>query len=135
MDINNNTEVVGWATFFVPNVNLDIAYKWDLTSGFQSLPFAQPAHNDSRANAINSGGDIVGFSRGFGLTPTGVLWADQSVFLLSDLLVDPTGWFVGEARDINDRGQIVGIGVFNELTTAYLMTPVWSCFAKVESTY
>jgi hypothetical protein len=42
-----------------------------------------------------------------------------------NLLIDPTtGWVLNEASGINESGQIVGWGLHNGQTRAFLITPV-----------
>lgn len=43
---------------------------------------------------------------------------------LNELVRGAAGWLLIEARDINDWGQIVGAGVVNGQTRAFLLTPV-----------
>ncbi|HEY3495758.1 MAG TPA: hypothetical protein VGK73_13765, partial [Polyangiaceae bacterium] len=69
----------------------------------------------STAAAINRVGEIVGAASS-GATPTvseGYLYRNGQVSLLRDLVPDDGCWNRLEARDINDHGDIVGIGVMN----------------------
>ena len=43
---------------------------------------------------------------------------------LNTLIAPGSGWILTEARDINDRGQIVGYGQTTQGTRAFLLTPV-----------
>ena len=79
----------------------------------------------SGATAINNNGQVVGFAT----TATGS--ADRRAFLysggnlldLNNLLPSGSSWNLTDARDINDLGQIVGMGKINGQVHAYLMTP------------
>jgi hypothetical protein len=41
---------------------------------------------------------------------------------LNDLIPSGTGWELTEARDINDNGQITGIGTLNGVRKAFRLT-------------
>ncbi len=43
---------------------------------------------------------------------------------LNSLLVNGDGWVLENARDINDKGQIVGYGLHNGVRHAYVLNPV-----------
>jgi probable HAF family extracellular repeat protein len=69
----------------------------------------------STASAINRRGDVVG---AFSFLPTpgvsdGYLYQNGQVSLLRDLVAQDGCWAHLEPRDINDRGDIVGIGIRN----------------------
>jgi hypothetical protein len=44
--------------------------------------------------------------------------------LLQNLVAPGSGWTLDQATQINDDGQIAGIGVLNGVAEAYLLTPV-----------
>jgi len=53
-----------------------------------------------------------------------VIWENGETSLLYDLLENPEGWkSLNIAEDINDRGEIVGYGIYNGKETAFLLTP------------
>jgi probable HAF family extracellular repeat protein len=62
------------------------------------------------AYAINEQGVIVGHSRDFDGEPHACLWVDGQIYDLNRLVPPDSGWRLQEAFDINDCGQIVGIG-------------------------
>jgi len=74
----------------------------------------------SEAKAINNAGDIVGVSG----SPRGdravIARAGSNQVVDLNTLVEPQGWKLQDARDINDRGEIVGGG--NQ--GAFLLTPI-----------
>jgi hypothetical protein len=43
---------------------------------------------------------------------------------LNNLIAPGSGWLLGAAYAINDRGQIVGVGTHNGQDRAFLLTPV-----------
>lgn len=74
---------------------------------------------------LNDAGQIVGTSGADG-------WADQRAFLyengvmhdLNDFVTGAAGWTLIEATSINELGQIVGYGFFNDASHAFLLTAV-----------
>lgn len=76
------------------------------------------------ASAINSHGDVVGRvvdSSGFGIW----IYSGGQAFSLNGEVINMAGWdMITNAIGINDAGQIVGTGIYNGVTTAFLMTPV-----------
>jgi probable HAF family extracellular repeat protein len=93
----------------------------------------------SRARAINSQGDVVGLSHSIGqraflwkpLTSNGTTGAMLDLNTLMEPL-SGAGWLLNQANSINDRGQIVGNGVFDAdgpggaagVRRAFLLTPI-----------
>lgn len=95
----------------------------------------------SQANAVNAAGQIVGTSdpkcqpcvapRAWIRQPGGMLTA------LDTLIPAGSGWTLRSATGINDRGQVVGVGLHNGLTRAFLLTPSFAAtvnFARASST-
>jgi uncharacterized membrane protein len=74
----------------------------------------------SMAMGINSAGVAVGFQSG----GQAALFASESIWDLKSLLVNGTGWLLGEALGINDAGWIVGDGWFQGRPAGFLLTPV-----------
>jgi hypothetical protein len=89
----------------------------------------QPANRiESIADAINSSGDIVGYSYAFpGEGKTAVLWQptglgtylpiDLNAYLPAYISAEYPGAYLEEATGINDNGQIVGYGIDTAATT------------------
>jgi uncharacterized membrane protein len=80
---------------------------------------------------INSAGTVVGFANDVdGVLPSfGQIWtfngSDYTATALDSLVVNLNGWQTQAAQAINDRGQIVGIGIDpNGFQRAYLLTPI-----------
>ena len=93
-----------------------------------------PNHVVARALAIgnqSSGSDpveIVGFSRDGAGDARAVRWTvdaqgDQTLEDLNDLLPAGSGWVLGSARGLNDRGQITGTGTLNGETRGFVFDP------------
>jgi hypothetical protein len=82
-----------------------------------------PPLNDSGAGALalgmNDFGDIVGEANG-----SAVLWRDGTVYDLNSIVTNNLGIHLDSARDINNLGQVVGIGSSNGEIHAFLLDPV-----------
>lgn len=118
--INNSGQVVGWsgnAFLFSGGVMTDLG----------TLP---GQGSFSKAYGINDSGDVVGAAYMLGLDPD-PFHSQARAFIFKDgimsnlnSLIDPvSGWTLQEARDVNETGQIVGWGLLNGQTRAFLMTP------------
>jgi uncharacterized membrane protein len=91
-----------------------------------------PGDNYGMASRINSLGQILGSSAAsepgtWNVGPTRlVLWRDGGVFELQTVLdpVTGAGWTITSFSAINNLGQIVGTGVHNGQSRAFLMTPL-----------
>jgi uncharacterized membrane protein len=64
--------------------------------------------------AINDRGEVVG---------NHYLWDAGTLYDLNSLVPANSGWTITDARDINDRGQIVGTGLYQGQNVAFEMTP------------
>lgn len=72
------------------------------------------------ANGVNSAGDIVGAADSQASIRTGGM-----MYKLNDLQTPGSGWSLGEALAINDRGQIAAFGCKDGMgCTSVLLTPV-----------
>jgi uncharacterized membrane protein len=113
--------VVGYAT----DVDGIHALWWTNDTGIHDMGDLVGGRVFSRARAINSAGQVIGFGdAGSGYRAT--LW-DSLTGPIQDLndLIDPTlGWTLEQANDINERGEILGIG-YNAAGqyVAFLLTP------------
>jgi probable HAF family extracellular repeat protein len=92
-----------------------------------TLP-AGPNGATSSANAINSSGQIVGYSQALAngsVRNHAFVYSDGTMLDLNNLLEDAPGWtLLSTASGINDAGQIIGLGTYNGVTHGYLLTPV-----------
>jgi probable HAF family extracellular repeat protein len=68
--------------------------------------------------AINDAGEIVGDTK---KSPT--MWVNGKAIDLNSLLPANSGWHLRDAADINDNGQIVGIGAYHGQEQAFLLSP------------
>lgn len=77
-----------------------------------------PGDKQSGANALNSRGEVVGYSG-----ERGCLWRGGKAQDLNALLPAGSGWVLQGAAGINNRGQIVGTGLHRGKKRGYLLTP------------
>ena len=97
-----------------------------------TLLFPTETTLNSVAYGLNNQGFVVGAVDPTSVIPQAFVWGpgvngnlNESTPELLDNLVDPAaGWRLQIARDINDRGQIVGVGQHNGRRTAFLLTPI-----------
>ena len=73
---------------------------------------------------INNHGDIVGVSEGPEEAYHAVLYRDGTLHRINDLLGRNSGWDIFFARSINDRGQILAVGIYLGEERACILTPV-----------
>ena len=99
------------------------APSWDPGAGMQPIATPNTLSGFSSANAIGPDGTSsarpttaprrsVSFVKPASRSPTS-----------TPPIPEGTGWDLGSARDINNRGQIVGNGILNGESRAYLLTP------------
>lgn len=98
-----------------------VAWMWDEKGGMRTLGTLGGAQ--SEAYSINDEGLVVGMAHMEGDKPRAFLYRDAKMVDLNSLLPPGSGWELQAARDINRRGQIVGWGVHEGRTRAFLLTP------------
>jgi probable HAF family extracellular repeat protein len=81
--------------------------------------------SDSRSGAIalNNAGQVVGWSINSAREEHAFLYSDKQMHDLNTLIPAGSGWVLQEAWDINTFEQIVGYGMLNGQTRAFLATP------------
>ena len=99
-----------------------VLWRWDGQWTVELLA-VQPG-SDGFALGINDVGYAVGHQDG----STAMLWHEGQALDLNNLIPPQAqaDWQLTEARDINDRGEIVGEGLFQGQPTAFLLRPVRS---------
>jgi probable HAF family extracellular repeat protein len=86
-----------------------------------------PGGDEAAARAINDAGEIVGESSPF--VDAGVVGSHAFVYRhgvmldLNTLIPADSGWVLQEARGINNRGQIVGLGTLRGDARGFVLTP------------
>jgi len=122
--INNAGVIVGESAILGPaSISVVRAVRWD-GNGITELGELPGGSDFSTAYGINEAGDIVGRSR----DSTGdraVLWRNDVLIDLNDLVPDRGTFTMRTAYDINDRGWIVGSGYDSALdrNRAYVLIP------------
>jgi len=129
--INDTGQIVG-SSGFVPFVEDGRAFLWEngLFSDLGNL--ANLEGFSSEAFDINDSGQIVGRSQVNSLDPFGnsfspnhaFLWENGTMTDLNSLIPADSGWELFIANDINDVGQITGIGLINGTPRPVLLNPI-----------
>jgi probable HAF family extracellular repeat protein len=118
--INNNGQVVGWATT-AAGIAPQHAF---LYSNGTMADLGTLGGGAGAAWGINNNGQVVGDDVTAGGVEHAFLYSNGKMTDLNSLLPLGSGWFsLFEANAINDVGQIVGAGIINGQTHAFLMTP------------
>lgn len=76
-----------------------------------------------RAYNINNNGQIVGYASSVSGAYRAFLYEKERMLDLNDFLPADSGWLLTSAFAINDSGQIVGTGLLNGQTSAFLLNP------------
>lgn len=131
MDMNDNTQVILTTDFTKDpaswisehgSVALTMEFKELMkypSSWFWENGSYKHMWNGGKALAINNHAVAVGFT-----DKGAVIWNNGETNYLFDLLKNPDGWeLLADATDINDRGEIVGSGIYKGKQTAFLLTP------------
>lgn len=119
-DVNASGQVVGAS--FVADNSVQHAF---LDSGGTMQDLGALNAVNSFGLGINDTGAVVGtLTFGAGQNNHGFLYQNGTMIDLNDLLSAGSGWVLRDAQGINDRGQIVGQGLYNGEIRAYLLTPV-----------
>jgi probable HAF family extracellular repeat protein len=94
-----------------------------------------PRDSYSFGNSINAATQVVGGSLGsFGQHHAFVYTPGQGMIDVNALLPPGSGWTLGDATAINDKGQITGGGYRADGTArAYLLSPVLIPFSKLDA--
>lgn len=121
--VNNSGQVVGWSSS-IQNPSEGHAFLYS-NGVMQDLgTFGGAA---SEAFGVNNRGQVVGSSFYKGEHADngilhGFLYSEGTMLDLNNLISD-SSWNIISARGINDLGQIVGYGEYNDMYTGFLMTP------------
>jgi probable HAF family extracellular repeat protein len=131
LDMNNVGQVVGWAH---TETDARHAFLW---SGGTELQDLHGLDIQSEASAVNNRGHVVGVSYATNRNQgRAFLWKPETgIRDLNNLLETGSraGWQLQWARDINDRGWIVGRGVHNGLRRGFVLIPITGDVNRDES--
>jgi probable HAF family extracellular repeat protein len=120
--VNNADQVIGDSYAQNGNGQFSLhAFLWQASTGMVDLGTLGGV--SSSAIAINNGGDAVGRFEFADGGNHAFLYTSGTMMDLNSLLPSGSGWQLYSASAINDRGQIAGIGSYNGVDTAFLMTP------------
>jgi len=122
--INNGGDVVGTAS---------------VSDGLRAVRWRGGAVSDigtvdgirfSTAKAVNAAGQVVGTADPMCfpcVAPRAWIWQPGTAITpLDTLLPAGSGWTLREANGINDRGEIVGVGLHGGVARAYRLSPVFA---------
>ena len=124
--LNNVGVAVGTSTPLRRSVYLHRACLWQVGQNDTPADLGTLGGGKSAATDINDKGQVVGWSyiaddnrhetRAF-------LWQNGKMHDLNALVPPDSGWILQSAGAINNHGQIVGVGMVNGKTRAFLLTP------------
>ncbi len=117
LTVNNSGIAVGGASFTNDNSGT-VPVRW--INGQVSKLLQDPIPL-GRATSINNKQQIVGMV--WNPTAKAFLWDNGTGYYLNDLIPPNSGWFITQAHAINDRGEIVGSGIFNGQELGILLRP------------
>jgi len=121
-DINNKGQIVGWYSL-CGNCADSRGFIWDQGT-WTTIPTLGGTSSDARA--INDFGVVVGESRytsGPSSLPKAIIFDTANGLRdLNTLIPAGTGWDLWAAFDINERGDIVGVGMYNGVSRGFLLS-------------
>ncbi len=123
--INNSGQIVGWAQ--MPGDTETHAALW-ADEGAEDLG-TLTGKARAEAVAINGSGVIVGYSSGLdGSNPIATLFRPGALPIDLNTLIPPdSGWVLTLAYGIGSSGKIVGVGLTNGFSRAFVLTPSAAC--------
>lgn len=132
--VNNQGDVVGDARLIGGPGH---AFWWqpDGHGGYVARDLGTLGGFGSGALDINNRDQIVGRSRSAGGAQHAFLYDTTGMHDLNDLIPTGSGWVLDTARGINDRGQIVGVGIHNGEFHGYLLTPTHAVAIRFSSVF
>lgn len=103
------------------------AFAWTATGGMVDLGDLDGGNVASVAWSVNDAGDIVGTGSSTTQPNHALLWRGGQMIDLGLLPeVQAAGWQLEQAMDINNQGQITGIGLLGGQLRSFVLTPVAS---------
>lgn len=118
--INNNGEIVGSSNFIGGASNEVHAFSFTVSSGITDL--GTLGGKVSEARGINNKRKVVGVSTTLGGVNHAFIYTENIGMIDLNTLISPdSGWVLQRAIAINDNDQIVGNGIINGQSHAFLM--------------
>ena len=117
--INDEGVVVGTIEAPFGNDNLAFVYENGQMSTLPGFPGAQ----SSVPEAINNLRQVAGWTQYPTGGPFATLFQNGLAYDLNTMIPSGSGWQLLGASDINDSGQIVGLGIYQGTAHAFLLTP------------
>jgi probable HAF family extracellular repeat protein len=119
--INDSGQVVGYSYTTGNAVMHAFLYSGGVMTDLGTL-----GGSHSQAYAINDSGQVVGYAHTTGNAAMhAFLYSGGVMTDLNDLIAPLSGWELFRATGINDLGQIVGYGAFDDVgPRAFLLTPI-----------
>lgn len=123
--INNHEQIAGM-TYVIPDTeSVDIPCIWEFNGNRTDVMYLDAPFG--WALGINDNSQLVGFiETEHGNTQDvriAFLWDKAKLYDLNDLIPPDTGWVLNEARDINNKGEIVGWGYLDDVESSFLLIP------------
>jgi probable HAF family extracellular repeat protein len=115
--INSSGEVVGEASLANGYDNAFLAV------GAMMTDLGTLGGGNSYAYGINDSGTVVGYSTVADGDPNAFIYLNGAMVDLNSLIPSGSGWDLLEAYGINSAGQIVGEGMFDGQSHAFLLDP------------
>jgi probable HAF family extracellular repeat protein len=112
-NISNSGYVSGFSRLITPGPYH--AFIWGEANGIEDI--GTLGGDYSLANAVNDSGLVVGWSyiekNCIRCEKRAFVWSKENGMQDLNILINDPSWVLEEARDINDKGQIVGNGKYN----------------------
>jgi len=130
--VNEFNDAAGVVRTGVDNRGFDVfrAVIWQFGETEALLPLPS-GYAGSVARGINDANAVVGYGGAEGFRPTlqnvanrALLWENGFAYPLDHLVQDADGWVLTEAWDINNHMQIVGAGIYQHQSRAFMLSPV-----------
>ncbi|MDB6035436.1 MAG: uncharacterized protein JWM16_5774 [Verrucomicrobiales bacterium] len=146
--LNNTGTIVGWANYGVLNNSTAVVFESDEAlrlGGFYDFPkrvndageilssnYLRRPNGDVtyltgaglKGSGFNNHGVVVGASTAsFQGRDQAVIYDHGILTYLNDTVEPLHGWFLNDAVDINDNGEIIGFGFLQEKFRAFLLSP------------
>ncbi|PSB34875.1 HAF repeat-containing PEP-CTERM protein [Chlorogloea sp. CCALA 695] len=122
-DINDSGNIVGSSSNSLSN-DVEFATLWEDPTQI-GVSLGSLGGNFSKALGVNNSQQIVGDSTLSGeSTQHAFLWEDGEILDLNSLVDPSVGWELTSALEINNNGDIIGVGLYNGVQRGFIATAV-----------